>query len=103
MVTVIVAAVMILFFFGIVFSSQGSYTLVAADSSQTFPWGSLESVQGAAFNGSSQQIGSMTVTPDLIALISFYTLYNGTSYTFQIFRQYGSTGGIYDVTVYSGR
>jgi subtilase family serine protease len=74
MVTVIVAAVMILSFFGIVFSSQGSSTSAAADSSQTFSSGSLENVQAAAFNGSSQQIGSMVVTPDAGAFSPSYQM-----------------------------
>lgn len=65
---------MILSFFGIVFSSQGSSTLVAADSSQTFSSGSLENVQAAAFNSSSQQIGSMTVTPDAGAFSPGYQM-----------------------------
>lgn len=73
--TVIVAAVMILSFFGIVFSSQGTPDSVALNSSQSFSSGSLENVQAAAFNGSSQQnVGSMVVTPDASAFSPGYQM-----------------------------
>ena len=73
-VTVIVASVMILSFFGIVFSSQGSSKSAAADSSQIFSSGSLENVQAAAFNSSSQQIGSMVVTSNAGAFSPSYQM-----------------------------
>ncbi len=66
---------MILSFFGIVFSSQGTPDSVALNSSQSFSSGSLENVQAAAFNGSSQQnVGSMVVTPDTSAFSPGYQM-----------------------------
>ncbi len=74
LITVMVAIVMVMSFFGVVFSSQTSFSPVFSGSSQSHATGSLVNahdavdlvnVQGAAFNSSTPQTtGSLTVIPD---------------------------------------